>query len=222
MVDINLIKNDSMKRNQFIDKYKPFIASCVYKVIGRRVEYGIDDELQIALIAFDHAINTFDGRGSFLSFAKLVIRNRIYDYFRANKKFSADEPIFDSEDRENYKLADVAIDKSELNEYAFDLREEIEILNDKLANYSISFKDLVKSSPKHKAKRKMINDVVKFIINDQEAKTYFLQTKNIPLKMIEEKLNVTRKNIEPYRKYIIASIIISSSNFYYLKEYLPY
>lgn len=220
MLDIELIRGDSVKRNEFIESYKPFIATTVYQILGRRVEYGVDDELQIALIGFNHAIDKFDGRGSFLSFAKLVIRNRIYDYFRLNKKHLSNEPMTDELDNENFKLSEVAIRQAEIDEYTFDLRQEIEVLSKTLREYNINFLELVKISPKHKTKRKVINSVVAFLLNNEEAMKYFHSTKNIPLKLVEDGLSIPRKNIEPYRKYIIALLVISESNFYYLKEYL--
>lgn len=220
MVNIQEIREDSLKRNHFIEAYKPFVATVVYQILGKRVEYGVDDELQIALIGFNHAIDKFDGRGSFFSFAKLIIRNRIYDYYRLNKKHLNNEPIIDADDNENFKVSEVAFKKAEIDEYAFDLRQEIEMLAKDLKKYNINFLELVKISPKHKNKRKVINDVVSFLLNNEEAMKYFHATKNIPLKLVEDGLSISRKNIEPYRKYIIALLVISESHCYYLKEYL--
>ncbi len=51
------------------------------------MEYGIDEELSIALMAFNEAIDGYDtSKGSFLSFAKLVINRRLIDYLRKKTK----------------------------------------------------------------------------------------------------------------------------------------
>ena len=65
------------EKSEFIQEYKPFIASAVEKCVGRYVTYGQDDELSIGLIAFEEAINHYDeNKGSFLSFAQNVIKKK--------------------------------------------------------------------------------------------------------------------------------------------------
>jgi RNA polymerase sigma factor len=75
------------EKNDFIQDYKPFIAATVEKCVGRYVVYGQDDELSIGLMAFEEAMNHYDaGKGNFLSFAQNVIKRRIIDYYRKEKK----------------------------------------------------------------------------------------------------------------------------------------
>ena len=63
------IKDNIEEVNRLIEEYKPFIASTVESHLGRYVEYGRDDELSIALIAFHEAIEKVS-KENFLSFAK--------------------------------------------------------------------------------------------------------------------------------------------------------
>lgn len=49
---VEAIKNNEEEINLFVEEYKPFIAACTQKVVGRYVAYGQDDELSIALMAF--------------------------------------------------------------------------------------------------------------------------------------------------------------------------
>lgn len=61
------IREDKDKLNSFIEAYKPFVASTVQKKIGKFVAYGKDEELQIGLIAFLEAINSYDiQKGNFI------------------------------------------------------------------------------------------------------------------------------------------------------------
>lgn len=219
-IDIEKIKGDETLRNDFISDYKPFIANCVYSITNRRVQYGVDEELSIALIAFNHAIDRFDGRGSFLSFSKLVIKNRLYDYYRSTGRHSGNEPLYNEDDSENGSVVERAIDKYHSGDENEELKEEIIDFSKSLAEVGIEFTDLVRISPKHKAKRKKLAAIAEFIMTDETANKFFHASKNIPLKLIEEKLQISRKNIEPYRKYLIAMIIVANSDFYYLKEYL--
>jgi len=119
---VESIKNDEYGINKFIEEYKPFIASCVEKIVGRYVVYGQDDELSIALIAFSEAIKAFDSsRGNFLSFAQNVIKRRIIDYYRKENKYNNVVFLKHHSDEEDEEDSDQTAEKA-FGEY---LAEEI-------------------------------------------------------------------------------------------------
>ncbi len=211
-------KVDPEFRNRFIEQYKPFIAGCVSAITGRSVSYGEDDELSLALIAFNQAIDKFDGRGSFLSFARLVIRNRLYDYFRTQKERS--EPLYNEDETESSAVVSAAVDRFRADDESRDVAEEIRAVSEELKKFGITFTELVSVSPKHRAKRKMLKGVLDFILSSDEAMNSFKSTGNLPLRLIETALGIPRKKIEPYRKYVVAMILISAGDYYYLQEYL--
>jgi len=77
---ISSIRDDAEETGRFVEEYKPFIASCTEKVTGRFVNYGSDDELSIAMIAFVEAIRSFDSsKGNFFSFSRNVIKRRLIE-----------------------------------------------------------------------------------------------------------------------------------------------
>ena len=84
-----------------LDVYKRQASNCCrkYLVLGR------DDEASIAMIAFNEAIDSFDSTGgaSFLSFAEIVVKRRMVDYFRRQSKKSEEIPIsaFESDENED-------------------------------------------------------------------------------------------------------------------------
>ena len=55
---------------------------------------GRDDEASIAMIAFNEAIDAYDDSAgaSFLSFAEIVIKRRMVDYFRRKTKRQEEVP----------------------------------------------------------------------------------------------------------------------------------
>jgi len=67
----------------------------------RPLEWGQKDELSIALIAFNSAIDSYDARKQvpFLPYAKVVIQNRLKDFFRKSSRLSLEVP-FESENVE--------------------------------------------------------------------------------------------------------------------------
>lgn len=211
---------DSKKRELFIEAYKPFIAATVSKICGKYKIYGVDEELSIGLMAFDEAISKFDGRGSFLSFAKLVIKSRLYDYFRYQKRRGEGESLYLEDGRETQSIVDKSLDTDIKVQQQFELKDEIESFSRELSRYDITMSELVKASPKHGKKRNAVSEVIKFIRSDPECTEYFKSSGNLPLKIIESKLGISRKLIEPYRKYIIASLVIYFGKYAYLKEYL--
>jgi RNA polymerase sigma factor len=171
-------------------------------------------------MAFNEAIDKFDGRGSFLSFAKLVIKSRLYDYFRYLNRRGESESLYGDDGRETSGVIDKSFDNELKNSQRLELCSEIETFKKELSKYSISLEDLAKASPKHGKKRNAVNDVISYIIGNPKCLNFFEASGNIPLKIVESDLEISRKLIEPYRKYIIASILIQRGNYSYLKEYI--
>jgi RNA polymerase sigma factor len=222
---VEKIKNNDEEINRFVEDYKPFIASCVEKVTGRYVRYGEDDELSIALMAFVEAVKAHDsGKGNFLTFSQNVIKRRLIDYYRKEKKHnkvvSLTEYYSDDEDCE----LDLSVGESlaqyseeEVSEYR---RLELDQLKVELAAWDITFMQLAESSPKHDKTRKMCKDIVKFLLSEPELIKLIKQKKYIPIAEIEKGLKIPRKNIERARKYIIAVVIISTGDYQYIRDYL--
>lgn len=219
-ISIQQVVCDSRKRDLFIEAYKPFIAATVSKICGKYKSYGIDEELSIGLLAFNEAIDKFDGRGSFLSFSKLVIKSRLYDYFRYQKRRGEGESLYSEDGRETQGIVDISFDSALKNQQRSELADEIELFKNELLKYDISMTELVKASPKHGKKRHAVKKVISFIQSEEKCLEFFKQSGNLPLKIIESNLNISRKLIEPYRKYVIASVLIFLGNYTYLKEYL--
>jgi RNA polymerase sigma factor len=156
---VEMIKSHDDDINAFINEYKPFIASCVTKITGRFVRYGEDDELSIALLAFTEAIRSFDPfKGNFLPFASNVIKRRLVDYYRKEKKHENVVYLNEYTGEEDNEEADLTYELSkqqhienQANEYR---RLEINELAEELTAWGISFGDLVNISPKHDKTRK--------------------------------------------------------------------
>ena len=221
---VEKIRHDDEAINRFIEEYKPFIASCTEKITGRYMRYGEDDELSIALMAFVEAINSYDSvRGNFLSFAQGVIRRRLIDYFRKEKRHSniiSLNEYYGEDDDEKDLTADESIDKHSEEEVSEYRRLEIEELRDELSQWEISFFDLAEASPKHSKTRRICSEIIGFLLSQPELLRVIKQKKYLPVAEIEKALRIPRKNIERARKYIIAVIIISTGDYQYIKDYV--
>jgi RNA polymerase sigma factor len=225
---IRLLKDE---KSEFIQEYKPFIASTVEKCVGRYVIYGQDDELSIGLIAFEEAINHYDeSKGSFLSFAQNVIKRRIIDYYRKEKRHQSVIHINDyypaEEDGENvydYLVTAEQVQGQYFEKEVNDLRKmEIMQLKSELEKFDLDFSDIAKSSPKHKGTKKAYLDIVKFIIENKEVADKIKQKKYIPVAEIQMATNLPRKTIERARNYVIAAVLILTGDYYSLREYIDW
>lgn len=86
--------------------------------------------------------------------------------------------------------------------------------------YGLSFSDLVQHSPKHADARIGAIKIAKVLVEDKELLQHLLNHKRIPVKLLEQKVSVSRKTIERNRKYIIAIALIFTNDYMYLKDYL--
>lgn len=219
-------------REGLIKKYLPFILKVTARTCKRYVYLEDDDEVSIALLAFNEALNKYDlqQKTSFFTFAEMVIRNRLIDYFRQTKKTTWDVPwsslLRDDDDKDDLtapidKLTwQDAVERHYEQETAEMRREEIKEYSDKLKEFGIEFTELVMNSPKHQDARIAAYQVAKLICEKKYYLKYLQKTKTLPLKKLGEEVQVSRKTLERRRKYIIALVLIIWGEFYFLQDYL--
>ncbi|MGI6149675.1 MAG: RNA polymerase sigma factor SigI [Firmicutes bacterium] len=219
---------DERVREQILQEYRPFFLRVASSVCRKYLVLGRDDEASIAMIAFNEAIDAYDDSAgaSFLSFAEIVIKRRMVDYFRRKTKRQEEVPLssFESEDNEDSVIKKIeskeAVATLQIQLEAEERREEIFRLNQLLSHYGITFSDLVKGSPKHQDARERALEVARILTNDPVLLQYLTSKKALPLKELQQRVKVSRKTLERQRKYIIALTLILIGEFYYLQEYL--
>ncbi|MGI5857939.1 MAG: RNA polymerase sigma factor SigI [Tepidanaerobacteraceae bacterium] len=222
------IKNNTEEVNRLIEEYKPFIASTVESHVARYVEYGIDDELSIALIAFHEAIKKYDiKKGNFLSFARITIKHRLIDYYRKEQRKNESvvyiEPNKQDDDDE---LVDIYVSES-VKEYTESQishlrRLELQEIKKELALWGISFPDVAKSSPKQKGTRNTYIKAIHYIMNNPEILNIIKKKKYLPIGKITAALKIPRKRIERGRNYIVAAVLILSGDYQFINEYIKW
>ena len=209
------VRGDNDKSGRLISEFKPFIASVAQKKVERYLEYGVDDELSIGLIAFKEAMDSYDkNKGKFLSFAKLVINMRLIDYYRKQKRETALSLDGGQSDND-------AVDMKSMDSYRIDEENEKRVLEiieyrAELEKWGISLEDLAKVSPRKESLREHYKKVAGVIVKNSDILNILLQTKRLPIKEIEEIIPIHRKKLERGRIYIIAVVLALVSNFSYL------
>lgn len=222
---IENIKGNESEINIVIDEYKPFIAKCTERVTGRYVRYGEDDELSVALLAFAEAIKSFDSsKGNFLAFSQNVIKRRLIDYFRKEKRHGNVISLNQNMREEDDETPDLTVGES-LERYSNEIiseyrRLELEELKTELGKWDISFFELASASPKHDKTRKIYADIIRFILCRTELVNQIKQKMYLPIAEIEKNTGIPRKKIERARKYILAVIIILTGDYQYIRDYI--
>lgn len=224
-------KGNSVARERLIKSYTPFILKTISKVSGRYVRMGEDDEVSVGLMAFNEAIDCFDTNKnhSFLSFAETVIKRRLIDHFRkesaVGKKViplsSFEQDDDDSTEGTYYYIESKrSVEAFQEKNAAAERKEEILIFTKKLAEFGISFQELVSISPKHEDARVRAMDAAKIIAADKAMANHMITKKELPLKLLETQVGISRKTLERQRKYIIAVVLILINDFEYLRQYI--
>ena len=189
-----------------------------------------------SLIAFNEAIDDYrEDKGSFSSFAALIIKRRIIDYLRSEKKYD-NEVAFDMSDMEmsdeddpGSKALELKVKEkvSQMSEQtqgsamaAVTVTDEIEALKSVLDDFSFSFFDLTECSPKAAKTKKACADAVKCLLENEELYSKMLSSKMLPIAEIIKYTSLPRKILERHRKYIITAGLILGGDYPLLSEYM--
>ena len=210
------IQNGSENIDQFILEYRPFIKSAASKTVGRHID-DQNDEMSIALLAFNEAVLSFDAdKGSFLAFSGLVIRRRMIDYMRVQGRASKEIAYSELSEPQKYYY------DNQYEDFENPIIMEINALNEVLRKYNIDFEELVAASPKAYKTKSAMKKIIKYMVSDTEKVYEMRSKKQLPIKEICENCDVPRKLVERHRKYIVTVAEILIGDYPFLQEYISY
>lgn len=218
-------QGDRPAREDFLENYKPFVYKMACKFSGRVLEWGRDDELAVALIALNEAIDRFREETGvpFLAYARIVILSRLKDHQRREvRKAAAQVPLMTSIDESET----LGLNKSWETYYsemaAREREEEIKEFEVLLNEYNVSFRDLVKCSPRHRDTRHSLMKAAVELTKNERLLKELKDSKKLPLAELEKITGISRKTMERGRKYIIAIalLIYKQRDYLYLSSYL--
>jgi len=202
--------NDATLLSDFIAEHDLFIIRTACKVAKRYITKA-EDEYSIALIAFSEAVRKYDySKGSFYSYAELVIRSSLIDYFRGQGKYSPEINVEWVQENAFVEYND--------NQLAL----EIEALTPILQEYGFSWMDLPEASPKAEKTKSFCAQVVQYLLDSPILLEELKRSKQLPIKIIEKKIDLPRKLLDHHRKYIIAAVEILEGDYPYLADYLRF
>lgn len=217
---------DDDARNQLIQDYAPFVLKVASQKAGRFLRPGVDEEISVALMAFNEAIDAYDGtRGSFVNFSHTVIQRRLVDYFRRSKgrqheMMLSDLEASDDQQHESNLLNRAAHSVWGLREEQQARRLEIEEFNEILAKFGISFQELARVAPKHRDSRSRAISLARAVAHSREHRRVLVERGELPVKALIEEFKVSRALIERNRKYIIAVALVLIYDLPHLQGYV--
>jgi RNA polymerase sigma factor len=213
---------DKDLRNKFISEYEPFVLKSISRVLNNKfIDKQNFDEFSIGLIAFNKAIDDFDiNKGkSFFDFAQLVISRRIINYKISENKNAKTLPISCLKNDES--STDDWFDKKLCNQnFYLDNIDEILDFKKCLQNYNIKIMDLAHKVPKHRDSKKTCIEIARIVAENEQMLNYFKNKKSLPVKEIVKVYKTSRRTIERNKKFIIATVLILSSNLDTIKEFI--
>ncbi|AHF08260.1 RNA polymerase sigma-I factor [Desulfitobacterium metallireducens] len=216
------IKDEPLVREDFLQESQPFIRHVTNQVCHRILDWGRDEELSEALIAFNEAIDHYEEeRGvPFLAYARLLIKRRLIDYYRRKK--SREALPLDQEDVNQAVEIHLGLNEFREREQNQERAMEIQEFAKALAQYDLKFNDLVEVSPKHRDTRETLLRVARILANDSELWDFVVKRRKIPMRSLALKSQVHPKVLERGRKFIlaVAVLIANQHDFIYLREYV--
>jgi RNA polymerase sigma factor len=218
---IEKIKNgDSVLKERFINKYKPFIKKTISSTLGKYIDSEGSEEYSVGLIAFNEAIDNFDSKknSNFFKYSNIVINHRIIDYIRKDRRTNNAIPFSYLENTDGFEEKYLVSD----SHYQYDkieVKEELLLLEKKLKKFNITLNDLVLNAPKHQDSRDMCIGIARVLAGKKNLYEKMLRKKRIPLTELMSLVDVNRKTVERNRKYIIAVSLVLQSGLEEIKEF---
>lgn len=225
-------KDDAIALENLISDNQRFILVCAART-ARRFVTRSDDEWSAALMAFHEAVKTYDeDKGSFKSFAALIIRRRVTDYMRGEMRHAAEIPV------EPYTLSGEVDDEApsalqmevrdQTTRMAVETEQvgttpaadEIEAVQQILGKYGFSFFDLADCSPKAGKTKEQCALAVQTLLSDPEMVRRMQESCKLPILELSIRSGVQKKLLERHRKYLIAAVEILSGDYPILSGYL--
>ena len=217
-------KEDVQAADELIGTYMPFIKAETAKFLKRPPIDGYDDELSIAMIAFHEAIGGYSRtRGAFLKYAAMLIRSRLIDYSRRerrlNRVISLDAPAGEDDATLGEALADER-DPHEATASRDATRAEIEELTRQMQEFGVSLSDVADNCPKQQRTLDACRRALQYARENPELLDALLQTKRLPIGQLTAGSGVERKTLERHRKYMVALLLIYTNGYEIIRGHL--
>ena len=215
-------QGDEAAREEIIAGHQVFLRQMVSKYGFGNEDITSRDEYSVALIALNEAIDSYKaGWRSFSSFAAEVIKKRLIDYHRSQRRYR--QQVVSLEQAAFYqagqtRTADIA--GAQKWEEQMETRAEIEALVKKLRQHGVELADLIRETPRHADSRRLCIHIARTMAKEEELRRHFIKYGTLPLAGLAKRAGVNTKTVQRHRRYIIALTEILLSDLEILKGYI--
>jgi RNA polymerase sigma factor len=215
---------DKDEANALITDYLMYIKSEASKASGRIVTEQ-DDAFSIAMIGFHEAIYTYEEtRGAFLKYASVIIRNKLIDEHRKEKKHaiqvSIDEVIVgDGEITVGDTIRDEKDEYAQMDSQDATSKEIME-LTSQLKKFDITLTDIADNCPRQDRTLESCHKALAYAVDNPELIEMMKVTRKLPLASLVTGARVERKTLERHRKYLVALLLIYSNGYENIRGHL--
>ena len=218
-------KESVQAADQLIGDYLPFIRAETAKFLKRPPEEGRDDELSIAMIAFHEAIGGYaKHRGSFLKYASMLIRSRLIDYARKERRHrqtvSLDAPAAGEESASLGETLPEERDHPEESAHRQATRQEIEELSRQMESFGVSLSDVADNCPKQQRTLQACRKALAYARENSWLLEELVHGKKLPLAKLSDGSGVERKTLDRHRKYLVALLLIYTNGYEIIRGHL--
>ena len=165
-------KEDIQAADRLIGTYMPFIKMETAKFLKRPPIEGHDDELSIAMIAFHEAIRGYSRtRGTFLKYASMLIRSRLIDYHRKERRHRGGVSLDTPAGEEDTPLAHTLSDEKDYSEEMAvreATREEIQELTRQMEEFGVCLSDVADNCPRQQRTLEACRKVLRYAKEHEE------------------------------------------------------
>lgn len=222
---VRAAREDMGEADAFIRTYMPFIKAETAKFLRRPPVEGQDDELSIAMIAFHEAIQSYSQvRGAFFKYAAMLIKSRLIDYHRKEKRhskiISLETPVGEEEEKSLGETLSDGKDHSEEMTLREATREEIQELTSQMVEFGVSLTDVAENCPRQERTLNACRKALYYAKEHPEILEELLRTRRLPTARLCQESGVQRKTMERHRKYMVALLLIYTNGYEIIRGHL--
>lgn len=216
-------KENNEKADELIRQYIPFIRAEASKFLGKLCTEQ-DDAYSVAMIAFHEAILAYSqARGAFLSYAAMLIRNRLIDEYRREKRHQGHISLDFQDEEEDRTLLEQVADTRDHYEESRNLeatQQEIAELASVMAQFGVTFSDVAEHTPKQDRTMETCLAAIRYGMSQPELLEELLRTRKLPMTQLVKGSGGERKTLERHRKYILAMLLIQTNGYEIIRGHL--
>lgn len=217
-------QGNSVAADALIRDYIPFIRAEASKATGKIIDAERDDEFSIAMIGFHEAVETYSKfKGAFLTYASVVMRRKLIDYYRKEKRHLGQISLDVSKNEDGPSIGEELADSG--NEFDdLEIRDatkrEILELTAQMRAFGLSLSDVSDNCPKQERTLLSCQKAIKYAKDNPALIQDMLRTQRLPIAKLSQGSGVERKTLERHRKYLLALLLIYSNGYEIIRGHL--